>query len=118
MAKNFKEINAGSRTALVKSSNIYGGQILTAIATAPDAAPTPIGNELFRRAGSNEGNEVLFEETAVGFRTITKPSSSNSTESPVCSFRVASLRRVVEIVRKREFEASNDFDLLFLFETS
>jgi hypothetical protein len=43
MAKNFKEINAGSRTALVKSSNIYGGQILTAIATAPEGAIYDLG---------------------------------------------------------------------------
>ena len=40
---NFKEINAGSRTALVKSSNIYGGQILTAIATAPEGAIYNLG---------------------------------------------------------------------------
>ena len=45
MAKNYKEINSGSRTALVKSSNLYGGQILTANATAPDGAIYDLGEQ-------------------------------------------------------------------------
>ncbi len=37
MGKNYKVINSGSRTALVKSSNLYGGQILTVKTTSvPD----------------------------------------------------------------------------------
>lgn len=37
MGKDFREINNGSRTALVKSSNLYGGQILT---VKPTVVPT------------------------------------------------------------------------------
>jgi hypothetical protein len=69
MAKDFKEINAGSRTALVKSSNIYGGQILTAIATAPEGAIYDLGvqtsNPYTVRAeitsnGNGDGGAVLL----------------------------------------------------------
>lgn len=36
MANDYRRINSGSRTALVKSSNLYGGQILTIDGTAND----------------------------------------------------------------------------------
>ena len=69
MAKNYKEINSGSRTALVKSSNLYGGQILTANATAPDGAIYDLGEQTINpytvRAeitsnGNGDGGTVLL----------------------------------------------------------
>jgi hypothetical protein len=35
MPKNYKEVNIGSRTVLLKSAYTYGGQILTVTASAP-----------------------------------------------------------------------------------
>ncbi len=45
MAKDIREINNGSRTALVKSSNIYGGQILTVKTTSVPEAIYDFGRQ-------------------------------------------------------------------------
>jgi len=73
MAKNYKEINSGSRTALVKSSNLYGGQILTANATAPDDAIYDLGEQTsnpytvkaeITSNGNGDGGTVLLTFSA------------------------------------------------------
>jgi hypothetical protein len=70
MGKDYREINNGSRTALVKSSNLYGGQILTVKATAPEDAVYSFGFNIYENPytiaaevtsnGNGEGGKVLL----------------------------------------------------------
>lgn len=64
MSKNYKEVNIGSRTVLLKSAYTYGGQILTVTASAPSNVYYNLGTisenptyvEVEVEASSSDGN--------------------------------------------------------------
>jgi hypothetical protein len=70
MPKNYKEVNVGSRTVLLKSAYTYGGQILTVTASAPDVRynlglvsqnPTYVEVPAFSSDGNGEGSVLTLE---------------------------------------------------------
>ena len=56
MPKNYKEVNIGSRTVLLKSAYTYGGQILTVTASAP--------SNVYYNLGTITGNPTYVEVQA------------------------------------------------------
>ena len=73
-SKNYKEVNIGSRTVLLKSAYTYGGQILTVTASAPSNVyynlgtisenPTYVEVEASSSDGNGEGAILTLEFTA------------------------------------------------------